>query len=94
MKEIFYLFRFSDLTTYEMKCGISLKDAIYEMSKFTNTSSEVFRKALEGKGFGSNDIDLVFLYNRLNPDHRIIDIYDVNAAIFPPRECEEGVNDV
>ena len=61
-KEQFYLFLFADDSYYEMTCGISFKDAVQEMSKYTNTSSELLFKAL--RGFGSNDIyDIIQLYN-------------------------------
>lgn len=88
MNEKCYLFRFSDYTTYEMKCGISLKDATYEMSKYTNTSSEIFRKALQGNNFGSDDTDIIYLYNYINPTHRIIDVYIIDTVVFPPKEVK------
>ena len=65
LKEQFYLFLFADDSYYEMTCGISFKDAVQEMSKYTNTSSELFFKAL--KGFEENDIDdIVQLYNHFS----------------------------
>ena len=80
MNEQFYLFQFNDDSSYEMTCGISCKDALWEMAKYTNTSSELLHKAL--KGFGENDVeDLVDLYNHFSWK-RIENIYIVKEKIY------------
>ena len=64
VKEQIYLFVFEDDSVYEMSCGISLKDAIYEMAKYTGNNSEMFRKSIFSDEFGENDVDdLVKLFN-------------------------------
>lgn len=64
MNEQFYLFIFDDGSKYEMTCGTSLKDAVWEMSKYTGNSSELFRKSLFSNEFGENDVDdIVKLFN-------------------------------
>ena len=57
MKEHIYLFIFDDDTTYEMSCGLSFKDAIWEMAKYTGNASEMFRKSLFSEEFREDDVD-------------------------------------
>lgn len=84
MKEQIYLFVFEDDTTYEMCCGISLKDAVYEMSKYTGNSSEMFRKSLFSKEFKENDVDdIVQLFNHWCYYSRIKSVYVVKKKLFP-----------
>ena len=53
--ESYYVFVFLDGSTYDMTCGISYKDAVWEMAKYCKFASEHMRKALEG--FDSNDVE-------------------------------------
>ena len=81
MKEKFYLFQFGDDSTYEMTCGISFKDALWEMSKYTGHSSELLLKSL--RGFEENDIDeMIDLFERLNEGTRIQNVYIVEKKIY------------
>ena len=83
MTEQFYLFLFEDNTSYEMTCGISLKDAVYEMSKYTGNSSELFRKCLFSKEIGENDVeDMIALFNHFCYYSRIDKIYIVKEKIW------------
>lgn len=79
MKERFYLFVFEDNSIYEMTCGISLKDAVWEMAKYCGWGSETLLKAL--KGFESNDIDILNFVNHF-ADSRIKAVYIVTSKIF------------
>ncbi len=64
VKEQTYLFVFEDGWVYEMTCGISLKDAVYEMAKNIGINSEMFRKLIFSDAFGENDVDdIVKLFN-------------------------------
>ena len=84
MEEKFYLFVFTDGNSYEMKCGISVKDAMWEMAKYRGVSSTLMLKCL--KGFESNDTDdLVALYNHfaITPIERI---YIVEHRIYPSED--------
>lgn len=84
MNEQIYLFVFDDDTTYEMNCGISLKDAVWEMSKYTGNASELFLKAL--RGFEENDVDgIVALFNRFFYYSIIKSVYIVREKIFPKK---------
>lgn len=84
MKEQFYLFQFDDGSTYEMTCGISFKDALWEMSKYMGHSDEMLLKAL--KGYDSNDIDgICALYKALRPyAPRIQAVYIIKKKIYDP----------
>ena len=55
MNEKFYLFIFNDGSSYEMTCGVSFKDAFWEMCKYTDQAEELLRKCLGG--FDSDDIE-------------------------------------
>lgn len=89
MKEQTYLFVFEDDTTYEMSCGISLKDAIYEMSKYTGNASEMFRKSLFSGEFVEAD-DIVHLFNHWCYYNPIKSVYVVQEKLYP---LKEGVRD-
>lgn len=79
----FYLFLFEDNTSYEMTCAISLKDAVYEMSKYTYNSSELFRKCLFSNEIGENDVeDIVALFNRFCYCSPINKIYIVKEKVW------------
>lgn len=81
IKEQFYLFRFDDDSVYEMTCGISFKDALWEMSKYTGYSSEMLLKAL--KGYDSNDVDgICALFEALTCAPRIRAVYIVEKKIY------------
>lgn len=83
VKEQIYLFVFEDDTVYEMSCGISLKDAIYEMSKYTGNSSELFRKSIFSDEFGENDVDdLVNLFNHWCCYSPIKTVYIVQEKLY------------
>ena len=76
-----YLFCFDDGSFYEMNCGISFKDALWEMSKYTDQSSTILQKCLVG--FDRNDIDGIitifhhFSYKTISKVYIIKDkIYD------------------
>ena len=81
MREQFYLFQFGDDSTYEMTCGISFKDALWEMSKYTGHSGEMLYKAL--KGYDSNDIDgICELFEALTDGIQIQAVYIVEKKIY------------
>lgn len=81
MKEKFYLFLFDNGSTYEMTCGISFKDALWEMSKYTGRNSTRLLKAL--KGFDENDIDgIIDLFECLSVGKRIEAVYIVEKKIY------------
>lgn len=81
MKEQFYLFQFGDDSTYEMTCGISFGDALWEMSKYTGHSSEMLLKAL--KGYDSNDIDgICKLFEALTEGVQIQAVYIIEKKIY------------
>ena len=81
--EQFYLFLFENDTSYEMTCGISLKDAVYEMSKYTGNSSELFRKCLFSEEIGENDVeDIIALFNHFCYYYPIDKIYIVKEKIW------------
>ena len=81
MKEQFYLFQFDDDSVYEMTCGISFKDALWEMSKYTGYSSEMLLKAL--KGYDENDVDgMSALFEALTYAPRIRAVYIVEKKIY------------
>ena len=87
MKEQIYLFVFEDGTSYEMNCGISLKDAIYEMSKYTGNASEMFRKSL----FGHKEADvdgIVALFNHFCYYSPIKTVYIVKRKLYPVEDKE------
>lgn len=64
VKEQTYLFVFEDNSVYKMSCGISFKDAVYEMVKYIGNNSETFRKLIFSDAFGENDVDdIVKLFN-------------------------------
>lgn len=90
MKEQIYLFVFEDDTTYEMCCGISLKDAVWEMAKYTGDVSELFRKSLFSDEFGKDDVnDIVNLFNHWCYYPGIKSVYLVEKKLFPIKEGEE-----
>lgn len=79
-KEKFYLFTFVDESVYEMKCGISFKDALWEMAKYTGESSELLLKALNG--FEESDIDgMVALFNHF-AYHSIEKVYIIDEVLY------------
>ena len=81
MKEKFYLFQFDDDSIYEMTCGISFKDALWEMSKYINRCSARLLKAL--KGFDENDVDgIIDLFECLSVGKRIQAVYIVEKKIY------------
>ena len=75
-----YLFIFDDGTRYDMRCGISLKDAIWEMAKYTGDTCEMFRKALFGYPDENAD-ELVRLYGMFGW-RRIIAIYIIAEQLY------------
>lgn len=81
MEEKKYLFIFSDNSFYEMYCGVSYEDALWEMSKYTNTSSEVLRKALWEPPITTDKGELTAIYNGLNPGHMIKRVYTFEERI-------------
>lgn len=86
-KEQIYLFVFEDDTTYEMCCGISLKDAVWEMAKYTGNASEMFRKSLFSDEFGEDDTnDIVSLFNHWCYYSCIKSVYVVKEKLFPIKE--------
>lgn len=83
MIEQFYLFLFEDNTSYEMTCGISLKDAVWEMSKYTGNSSEIFRKCLFSQEIDENNVeDIVTLFNHFCGCCPIYKIYIVKEKLY------------
>lgn len=89
-KEQIYLFVFEDDTTYEMCCGISLKDAVWEMAKYTGGVSELFRKSLFSDKFGENDVnDIINLFNHWCYYPCIKSVYVVKEKLFPIKEDNE-----
>lgn len=81
IKEQFYLFQFGDDSTYEMTCGVSFKDALWEMSKYTGHSSEMLQKAL--KGYDENDIEgMCNLFEALTWGVQIQAVYIVEKKIY------------
>lgn len=86
-KTKFYLFQFDDDTTYEMTCGVSFKDAIWEMAKYKGYGNERLLKAL--KGFESNDIDgIVDIFECLSYV-QIQNVYIVEKKIYNWNKEEE-----
>lgn len=75
----FYLFVFQNGDIYEMTCGVSLKDAIWEMAKYRNISSEHMRKSLEV--FDDKD-DIIKQVNFYISDNPIEHIYIVKERIL------------
>lgn len=87
MKEQFYLFLFKGNKTYEMKCSISLKDAIWEMAKYIGTSSDLLRKSLGG--FQNEDVSgIIELYNHfvITWEDEIEKIYIVEKIIYDEQQ--------
>lgn len=81
VKEKKYLFIFTNGTIYEMYCGINLKDAIWEMSKYTEESSMALLKGF--KGFEPYDLDLIKVFNGLaSDDHQISKVYIYEEKIY------------
>lgn len=65
MEEKYYLFIFDDDSFYEMTCGISPKDALWEMAKYRGEGSDMLLKCL--RGYEEDDIKgMVELYNTLS----------------------------
>ena len=84
IREQVYLFLFDDGSTYEMSCGISFKDALWEMAKYTNQSDDLLRKCL--KGFDENDVEGIisifhhFAYKNIVRAYIIKEkLYDANS---------------
>lgn len=76
-----YLFIFDDDTQYDMTCGISFKDAVWEMAKYTGKSSEILSKALNG--FDDSDTQgIIELYNSLSRFCQVIKVYIVESVIY------------
>lgn len=87
--EKYYLFVFGDDSRYEMKRGVSFKDALWEMTKYTGDGSSLFCKAL--KGFDSNDVEgIIGLYEQFS-SNRIEKVYIVSEEIFAAKE-NNGAN--
>ena len=77
MKEKKYLFIFDDNSLYERTCGISYKDAVWEMSKYTKTNNDILRLALSG--FKPNDVNgITEVYNGITTEHKIRRVYIYN----------------
>ena len=80
MTEKFYLFQFDDDRTYEMTCGVSFKDALWEMAKYTGNGSTRLCKSL--KGFDSEDIaGIIDIFECLSMV-RIQNVYIVDKKIY------------
>lgn len=87
MREQFYLFVFEDDSTYEMTCGVSLKDAVWETAKYNGISSELLQKSL--RGFENGDVNgVIDLYNLFvhSPNDRIAKIYIVERVLYDEYE--------
>lgn len=62
-KERIYVFRFADKTIYEMSCGISFKDALWEMTKYViGGDLRLFLKCLKPL---DDPKDMIELYHEL-----------------------------
>ena len=82
MEEKKYLFIFTDNSFYQMTCGISYEDALWEMSKYTHTCSEVLRKALWEAPITTDIHEITAIYNGLNPNHMIKMVYTYEDRII------------
>lgn len=79
-----YLFIFDNDSFYEMSCGVSLKDAIWEMSKYTGNASELFRKSLFSEEFKDDKVDeIIELFNHWCSYRYITHVYVVAERLFP-----------
>lgn len=81
MNETFYLVVFTDETVYEMKSAVSLRDAIWEVSKYKDGDlGNLFYKCLEK--FTDEDTNgIIDLYNHFS--YNTIDkIYTVDKVIY------------
>ena len=84
MKKTWYHFIFNDDTFYDMTCAVSFKDAIWEMAKYHNNATELFRKCLNG--YDEEDIaGIVEMYNHFAYTD-IGEIYVIEKAIYPNKE--------
>ena len=84
MNEQHYLFLFNDGSKYDMTCGISFKDALWEMSKYTDQSSELFMKCL--KGFSDEDIkDIITLFHHFSYK-TISQVYIIKEKLYDEEE--------
>ena len=80
MKETFYLFEFVDGDLYEMTCAVSFKDAIWEISKYTGSGSELLLKCL--KGFQEQDIQgMIDIFNHFSA-YTIQKIYVIEKLLY------------
>lgn len=78
-----YLFVFSDDNRYDMTCGVSFKDAVWEMAKYTGEATEMLQKCL--KGYDNTDIaGIVSLFNHF-AYQTIEKIYIVDEVIYPSK---------
>ena len=84
-REKWYLFVFDDGSRYDMKCGISFKDAIWEMAKYCGDTSEIFRKALFGYP-DENVKEILSLYHMFGW-RNIIAVYIVDRLLYE-EACE------
>lgn len=78
--EKFYLFQFDDDSFYEMTCGISFKDALWEMSKYTNQSNETLCTCL--KAFDSNDVQGLIKLFHFFSYKKIEKVYIIEKKIY------------
>ena len=78
-----YLFIFSNDNHYDMICGASLKDAVWEMAKDTGEATEMLQKCL--RGYDNDDIaGIVGLFNHFAYT-TIEKIYIVDEVIYPSK---------
>ena len=80
VKEQIYLFVFEDGSTYEMNCGISFKDALWEMSKYTDQSSVMLMKCL--KGFDDEDIEEIINLFHHFAYKKIAQVYIIKEKLY------------
>ena len=81
--EQIYIFIFQDGSHYIMNCGICLKHAVQEMSKYMGFGSELMCKAL--KGFDNTDIDgIIQLSNQFasGVQESISQVYTVGNVLY------------
>lgn len=80
VKETFYLFEFDICDTYEMKCAVSFKDAVWEMAKYTGADNVLLRKCL--KGFEGDDINgIVEIFNTFSIP-QIVKVYQIEKVVY------------
>ena len=84
MNEKHYLFIFRDGSTYDMTCGVSFKDAFWEMCKYTDQAEELLRKCLTG--FDSDDIEGITSIFRYFGYKDISKIYIIEKKLYDEDE--------